>query len=296
MTQARRWLQFGLMAACCLSTGADLGAQGVTSLPLEGFKNLEYLGIEKEPIKLSEGSYSNGPRLSVKLSEELAASGDLNADGMPETALLLTKSAGGSGELVYLAIVSPQPDGQLKNTATVLLGDRVQIRGLELKPGAVEVAAVVAGRKEPACCPSNKVLKTFQWLGTELREAPVQAQGSLSLQDLEGKTWTLQRLGLKQAPLSGRSATLLVKGEKVAGSGGCNRYFSRLKDNGPGKISFGPVGATKMACPEALMKLEQAYFQKLEKVEGFGYHMGKLTLTYSDAGGTDALVFVAEPL
>ncbi|WP_052807987.1 META domain-containing protein [Methyloterricola oryzae] len=296
MMQARRWVRTGLMAAYCLSIFADGQAQGVTALPLEGFKNLEFVGIEKEPIKLSEGSYSGGPRLSVKLSEELAASGDLNADGMPETALLLTKSAGGSSELVYLAIVSPQPDGQLKNTATVLLGDRVQIRGLELKPGAVEVAAVVAGRKEPACCPTNKVLKTFQWMGTELREGPVQAQGSLSLQDLEGKTWTLQRLGLKEAPLSGRSATLMVKGEKVAGSGGCNRYFSRLKDNGPGQISFGPVGATKMACPEALMKLEQAYFQKLEKVKAFGYHMGKLALTYPEASGTDALVFVAEPL
>lgn len=293
--QARRWAKTGLLAACCLPIFIDAMAQGLPTPPLEGFKNLEYLGIEQQPIKLSDGVYSSGPRLSVRLSEELAASGDLNADGMPETALILTKTSGGSGELVYLAIVSPQLDGQLKNTATVLLGDRAQVRGLALRPGVLEVEAVIAGPKEPACCPTSKVLKSYQLAGTELREAQVQPQGKLSVHDLEGKTWKLLRLGLKAEPVSGRGPTLMVQGEKVSGNGGCNRYFSRLKEAGPGQISFGPVGATKMACPGALMNLEQAYFQRLEKVKAFGFRMGKLALTFADGAGSDALLFIAEP-
>ena len=262
--------------------------------PLDGLKNLEYVGIEPQPIKLIDGAYESAARVTVRLADELVGSGDLDGDGKADAAVLLTKSSGGSGELTYLAIVV-QADGQLKNTATLLIGDRVQVRSLVLSLGGVTMETIVAGPKEPACCPTTKMLKILRLVGTELRELPSQAQGKLSIRDLEGTTWRLVRLGLGAQPVAGRSATVVFQGERVSGSGGCNRYFSRIKEAGPGDISFGPVGATQMACPESLMTLEHDFLHKLEKVRKFGFHMGKLVLTYEENGSPDGMQFVSEP-
>ena len=50
---------------------------------------------------------------------------------------------------------------------------------------------------------------------------------------------------------------------KISGHGGCNRYFASYEITGSG-ISIGPVGATRMACPEPEMILEQRLFDILD--------------------------------
>jgi heat shock protein HslJ len=55
---------------------------------------------------------------------------------------------------------------------------------------------------------------------------------------------------------------------RVFGSGGCNHYNGAAELTGEG-LRFGPLAATMMACPEALMAQEGLFFQTLDRVDRF---------------------------
>jgi len=72
---------------------------------------------------------------------------------------------------------------------------------------------------------------------------------------------------------------------RIFGSGGCNRYFSQVKPGAmPGDISTGRVGATRMACPESVMAVENRFFKQLGGVNKFGFMAGQLALSYQIEG------------
>jgi len=50
---------------------------------------------------------------------------------------------------------------------------------------------------------------------------------------------------------------------QVRGFGGCNTFFSSYEREGS-SLTFGPVGATRMACPNVAMELETSVFDALE--------------------------------
>ena len=62
--------------------------------------------------------------------------------------------------------------------------------------------------------------------------------------------------GMKEAHLILASAESRAKGHS-----GCNNYFGQF-ESGEGALSFSPLGATRMACPEG-MDTEQAFLQAL---------------------------------
>lgn len=64
------------------------------------------------------------------------------------------------------------------------------------------------------------------------------------------------------------------------GNGGCNNFFGTYTQN-EGKLGIGPIGATKMACPE--LSSEQAFFQALEAAETFDATHLELKL-YDESG------------
>ena len=83
----------------------------------------------------------------------------------------------------------------------------------------------------------------------------------------------------------GYSATLsLSQAGQVTGQAPCNRYFADVVQDGAA-FTLGPIGATKMACPQ--MAEEAAYFQVLQGIEFAQAGQGTLTLT----GGGHELVF-----
>jgi heat shock protein HslJ len=49
---------------------------------------------------------------------------------------------------------------------------------------------------------------------------------------------------------------------RVAGSGSCNRFFGSAKIEGDA-LTLGPLGATKMACPEPIMAQEKRFLEAL---------------------------------
>ncbi len=55
---------------------------------------------------------------------------------------------------------------------------------------------------------------------------------------------------------------------KVTGNGSCNRFFGPAEIKGDA-IKLGPLGSSRMACPEAVMNQETKYLQALQTAERF---------------------------
>jgi len=88
---------------------------------------------------------------------------------------------------------------------------------------------------------------------------------------LENTYWRLAELQGKEvlAPDGRKEAhlTLLPGEKKVQGFGGCNGFFGSYELEGD-RLSFGPVGSTRMACPDT-GDMEIAFFQVLESATTF---------------------------
>jgi putative lipoprotein len=84
---------------------------------------------------------------------------------------------------------------------------------------------------------------------------------------LTGTTWRLQSIG-GEAVLDRAPATLVIQEGKVSGRGSCNSFFGPVTIEGE-KISFGPLGSTRMACAEAVSNQEAKYLEALQAAERF---------------------------
>lgn len=97
-------------------------------------------------------------------------------------------------------------------------------------------------------------------------EAMLAGCGSTPEARLTGAPWTIERIGATNAP-GPRAVTLHFEGEgpeggAMGGQGPCNTYrgqWSMLD----GRLRFGPVASTMMACGEAEMAQERALFDLL---------------------------------
>lgn len=84
-----------------------------------------------------------------------------------------------------------------------------------------------------------------------------------------------------------QAPTLEFAGDRIAGSGGCNRYFGAYTMSAE-TLSINGVGSTEMACDGPVMQREAAYFQALQATRAYR-RLGD-TLILSDAdGGTITL-------
>ncbi|MDF2415151.1 MULTISPECIES: META domain-containing protein [Aeromonas] len=111
------------------------------------------------------------------------------------------------------------------------------------------------------------------------------ATGS-NLAQLQASTWQLQGA-------SDDTFTLQIAGDKVAGKGGCNRYFGGITQQGDGVLTLGAMGSTRMMCMGDLADKEMLYLQKLERVATFKISGQQLVL--SDANKVALLTFDAMP-
>ena len=68
---------------------------------------------------------------------EFKASGDINADGTDDTAVVLINDAGGSGTFYYIGILTSGPTPIVENTS--FLGDRIEVKGIEFVGNKFEV-------------------------------------------------------------------------------------------------------------------------------------------------------------
>lgn len=84
-------------------------------------------------------------------------------------------------------------------------------------------------------------------------------------------------------PLPGTRLTLSVEGGRVWGSSGCNRFTGPVTELDEGRLAFGLLATTLMACPEPVMAQEQIYLSLLGRVDGARRVDGSLHLV---AGGS----------
>jgi heat shock protein HslJ len=133
---------------------------------------------------------------------------------------------------------------------------------------------------------SRSAIHTFA--GAIAIQAMLLIGGTVLADGLAGSEWRPVQLG-EQAVVDTVSLFVRFEAEgRVAGHGGCNRFFGSYQITGE-RISIGPLGATRMACPEPVMDLEMAFFSALEQARGFTRDRARLVL--ADEQGNTSGVF-----
>ena len=100
---------------------------------------------------------------------------------------------------------------------------------------------------------------------------------------IPGGVWKVVGIGAKAVT----GPTLEVNGDKVSGSGGCNRYSGPAVIKGE-NARFGPLASTRMACEH--LDIEQAFFNALEGVRTYSADDERLILLAADG---QPLVYLA---
>jgi hypothetical protein len=106
----------------------------------DGYKNATYQ-IDGTAVTLTNGisEVAAAPGSASKVTTRYFgndATGDVNADGLPDVAFLLTQDSGGSGIFYYVVVALKTTQGYT-GTNAVLLGDRVAPQTTEIKNGQI---------------------------------------------------------------------------------------------------------------------------------------------------------------
>lgn len=115
-------------------------------------------------VTLVNGSYSEGSGANAFSVQMLGiyALGDLNGDGNADAAIILVENGGGSGEFESVIAVINQ-GGVPHQESQASLGDRVQIKSVNISSGVIHLDMLVQGLSDPMCCPSMPQKQNY-WL------------------------------------------------------------------------------------------------------------------------------------
>ena len=108
--------------------------------------------------------------------------------------------------------------------------------------------------------------------------------------ELTGISWRPVSVGDQEIPEdSGLYVQFEVDGS-IKGHGGCNGFFGSLEKADSG-IAVGPLGATRMACPDEIMDREMAFMDAVQRTRDFQSGGDRMSLI--DESGSVLAVFVA---
>jgi heat shock protein HslJ len=296
-----RWKFALLFATTVCLAGCAVSASDIELAPpaLDEVRSTTIAGLFDEPVTLTDGRWEGEPyvaggasRPTAGVAGDLLLTGDLTGDGNDESVAFLWSSAGGSGTRNFFAVFGRE-SGAVRNIATTLIGDRVQLRSGRIIDGRIELKVVQHGPDDPACCPGTNATRSWSFESGELREAPVQLGGRLAVADLDGYEWQLVGIDRRKAADVPGNVTLQVKGDQVVGQAPCNRYFAAIHDRSAvGEIEIGQVASMRMACPDdQAMPNEQEFLSLLSAVHRFGFITAHLVLTANMDGATRTLHF-----
>lgn len=231
------------------------------------------------------------PRL--ELIDYLQASGDLNHDGQIDTAVILSYSPGGSGIFVYLAIMTSRGARPI-NLDTKLLGDRVQVRSIEITNDLLVVDLLQHGDDDPSCCPGEVVLYQFHLENDQIVPASSPLQTfRLSLATLEDKTYQLHHADLPDEIVSRPIFILTVQDSVMTAVCGCRRYQMAVDEQKvPGDMVVRDPIRPIDSCNNPDTDTDCMYLlQLLPRIYRYGWQQGKLTFSYETSGTYGNLYF-----
>lgn len=145
-----------LIAAC----------QSTSATPVDPM-NATYT-IDQRQVTVSNGIFEApaAPGSAVKATTRVSdkgAAGDLNADGKPDAAAILTSSGGGSGTFFYVVALLGTGTVQGDSTNAIPLGDRIIVDSVKIDGGKIVVDVLDRRPGDPfTTAPSVKVTRTFQ--------------------------------------------------------------------------------------------------------------------------------------
>ncbi|MCX6027860.1 MAG: YbaY family lipoprotein [Chloroflexi bacterium] len=132
----------------------------------------ELPGMEVGVFQLKDGKvelrYGEGASQVYRVELIATATGDLTADGQADAVVVLAWNGGGSGTFYNLVAVGNQ-GGTLQQVAVEPLGDRIQVKALKIQDGKISVDMLTHGAKDPACCPTQREMRTYRLDGSALK-------------------------------------------------------------------------------------------------------------------------------
>jgi putative lipoprotein len=108
---------------------------------------------------------------------------------------------------------------------------------------------------------------------------PEQAGPRMKDLELAGTEWVLETLAGEALAHDVRPTVAFDADGKVAGSGGCNRYFGAYAVDGE-SMAVGHLGATQMACAPEVMAEEDRFLDALGSVDHASLREGLLVLSF----------------
>lgn len=261
--------------------------------------NATYLGVFDESVVLKDGQWQGAPYVEggasaprAGLAGDFLLQGDVDGDATEEAVVLLWSSSGGSGTFDYVAVLDRDANGAARNVAIAPLGDRVRVRSAVVEQGRIVIDVVQAGPGDAACCPGQKVRRTFVMEGESMTEIPAEDQGRMALADLSGE-WRLVTFGSEQTLPPDVQITARFENGTIAGSAACNRYTGSVREGDmPGQLALsGPLAMTRMMCPPSLMDWEQRYAAALEGLVQYAFVAGRLVLSWRGDDDAGTLIF-----
>jgi len=98
---------------------------------------------------------------------------------------------------------------------------------------------------------------------------------------IEGNEWRLVEVsGIPVSPLAGEKRPFMkfdAAKKEATGFAGCNNFFGSYQRDGS-SLKFGPVGSTRMACPDLETGLETEVFKAMDKTRSWKIKNGGLLL------------------
>ena len=231
----KKFLSMSLLAAGVALTAATLGETGKLAMPCgvpswEELANATYHGVGDGPVTLANGQWRGEPYVeggssapSAGLVADFVLHGDVDGNGTEDAVVLLWSGSGGSGSFSHLAVMSRDADGEVVNLGTQDLGDRVKVISAEIEGGQIILNVVQAGPTDAACCPGQKLRRTFAMNGDAMKEFSSEDLGRLSIADLDGE-WVLTHYYREEEVPETIEITLAFDAGRISGQAACNRF------------------------------------------------------------------------
>ena len=151
-------------------------AANAPTLSRDALRNGIYHSPDWGAFQLSNGTYYRTPP-SVQESPDTYTThlldtilyGDINLDGFEDAIVFFSTQNGGTGHLVEMAAVL-NLNGIPNNISTLSQGDRVFVESGTIQGRWISLNLRVPGPNDAACCPSQIVIKRFQFDGNKLIE------------------------------------------------------------------------------------------------------------------------------